>query len=65
MSPERRICVICAICGFGWARGYAVQSVSPQALETVRRYLRGQPRHHPAEAIPGWIGDVAEFDRWS
>ena len=48
-----------------WAKGYAVQSVSPQALDAVRRYLRGQPRHHPAEAIPGWTGDVAEFDRGS
>jgi putative transposase len=46
-----------------WAKGYAVHSVSTAALASVRAYLRGQPQHHPAEAIPGWDGDVAEYDR--
>jgi REP-associated tyrosine transposase len=46
-----------------WAKGYSVHSVSERALETVRHYLRGQPRHHPTEAIPGWEGDTgAEYD---
>ena len=46
-----------------WAKGYSVHSVSGRALETVRQYLRCQPRHHPAEAILDWEGDVeAEYD---
>jgi len=46
-----------------WAKGYSVQSVSPQSLDRVRRYLRCQPQHHPSEAIAGWAGDVAsEYD---
>lgn len=46
-----------------WAKGYSVQSVSPQALDGVRRYIRSQPQHHPDEAIAGWAGDVAsEYD---
>ncbi len=48
-----------------WAKGYAAQSVSVRAFEEVRRYLRAQPAHHPDEAIPGWEGDVAEYDRAS
>ena len=46
-----------------WAKGYAVQSVSPGALDTVRAYLRRQPGHHPEEAIAGWEGDAPEYDR--
>jgi REP element-mobilizing transposase RayT len=46
-----------------WAKGYAVHSVSPQALEAVRQYLRERPRHHPSEAISGWAGDPrGEYD---
>jgi len=45
-----------------WAKGYSVQSVSVRALDSVRRYLRAQPMHHADEAIPGWRGDVAEYD---
>jgi putative transposase len=46
-----------------WAKGYSVQSVSERALETVRHYLRDQPRHHPAEIILDWQGDIAaEYD---
>lgn len=46
-----------------WAKGYSAHSVSTRNLERVRRYLRGQPSHHPAEAISGWDGDqAAEYD---
>ena len=45
-----------------WAKGYFVESVSARALEPVRRYLRGQPTHHPDEAIAGWEGDSPEYD---
>lgn len=46
-----------------WAKGYAVHSVSPRSLESVRKYLRRQPQHHPTEAIVGWEGDPAsEYD---
>jgi putative transposase len=45
-----------------WSKGYAIHSVSARSLPAVRQYLRDQPRHHPAEAIPGWKGDVPEFD---
>ncbi len=46
-----------------WAKGYSVHSVSTRILERVRHYLRGQPQHHPAEAIAGWGGDeAAEYD---
>ena len=46
-----------------WSKGYSVQSVSPQALDAVRRYIRFQPQHHPEEAIAGWAGDTAaEYD---
>jgi REP element-mobilizing transposase RayT len=49
-----------------WAKGYSAQSVSPKSLGPVRDYVRGQPRHHPAEAIPGWAGDpAAEYDATS
>jgi len=47
-----------------WARGYAARSVGCRQLETVRRYLEGQPTHHPDEVILGWAGDcVDSFDR--
>lgn len=46
-----------------WAKGYAVHSVSPRGLDSVRKYLRSQPGHHPGQAIEGWEGDVAaEYD---
>ena len=34
-----------------WAKGYDTTSVSPAAIERVRSYVRGQPTHHPEEAI--------------
>jgi putative transposase len=41
----------------------AAKSVAPAGLETVRDYLRHQPKHHPTEVIPGWPGDAgAEYD---
>jgi putative transposase len=53
----------CAGLKLYWAKGYSVQSVSPQSLGGVRRYIRSQPQHHPEEAIAGWTGDVAaEYD---
>ncbi len=45
-----------------WAKGYSVHSVSVQAMDAVRAYLRRQPSHHPEEAIAGWEGDVPEYD---
>ncbi len=45
-----------------WAKGYSIQSVSPRNLATVREYLRRQPIHHRAEAIPGWAGDQPEYE---
>lgn len=49
-----------------WAKGYAAKTVTPEALESVRAYLRRQPLHHPGEAITGWPGDPApEYDRSS
>jgi REP element-mobilizing transposase RayT len=45
-----------------WAKGYSVQSVSARALDLVRAYLRHQSIHHPEVAIPGWDGDVPEYD---
>ena len=47
-----------------WARGYSVSTVSPAALETARRYLQSQPRHHPNEAIDGWNGDRGREAEW-
>jgi putative transposase len=46
-----------------WAKGYSVASVSGRALGSVRGYLRGQPTHHPEDAITGWEGDSPEYDR--
>jgi hypothetical protein len=40
-----------------WAKGYSCQTVSPCNVERVRAYLKNQPVHHPARAIPGWEGD--------
>ena len=45
-----------------WAKGYSVHSVSMQAMDAVRSYLRRQASHHPDEAISGWEGDVPEYD---
>ena len=45
-----------------WSKGYSIQSVSPRQLIPVRHYLRQQPTHHPQEAIPGWPGDVPEYE---
>lgn len=38
-----------------WARGYSVSSVSERALPIVYEYVEEQPRHHPDEAIEGWV----------
>ena len=32
--------------GFSWQRGYGAFSVSPSQLESVRRYIDKQPKHH-------------------
>ena len=45
-----------------WTKGYSIESVSPRALEAVRQYLRQQSIHHAQEAIPGWSGDVPEYE---
>jgi len=45
-----------------WSKGYAIQSVSPRALQAVRAYLRAQSRHHPHRVIAGWKGDPGEYD---
>lgn len=46
-----------------WSKGYAGKTVSPEGLEPVRAYLRGQSTHHPTEAILGCSGDIAvEYD---
>jgi REP element-mobilizing transposase RayT len=45
-----------------WAKGYSASSVSERNLDLVRSYLRGQPAHHPGEAIEGWPGDRPEYD---
>lgn len=37
--------------GLRWAAEYSATTVGPKQLEIVRRYLRNQERHHPAEAI--------------
>ena len=36
-----------------WAKGYNIDSVSRQAVEKVRAYIRNQPYRHPDEAIHG------------
>ena len=45
-----------------WAKGYAIRSVSPRALQVVREYLRAQPVRHPDAAIAGWMGDQGEYE---
>lgn len=45
-----------------WAKGYSVDTVSRRNLDAVRSYLRSQPTHHREEAIPGWEGDVPEYE---
>jgi len=37
-----------------WAKGYNIESVSPSAVETAKRYVLGQSSRHPGEAISGW-----------
>jgi len=37
--------------GLRWAPEYSATTVGPRQLETVRRYLRDQPDHHPGEGI--------------
>lgn len=31
---------------FQWQEGYGAFSVSPSVLETVKAYIRNQPKHH-------------------
>jgi putative transposase len=45
-----------------WSKGYSVDSVSRRNLDVVRAYLRSQPTHHEGEAIPGWDGDLPEYE---
>jgi putative transposase len=45
-----------------WSKGYSVDTVSRRNLDSVRAYLRSQPIHHEGEAIPGWEGDVPEYE---
>lgn len=45
-----------------WERGYSIHTVGAKSLEAVRKYLRSQHLHHPAEAIPGWEGDRPHAD---
>ena len=45
-----------------WSKGYSVDTVSRRNLESVRAYLRSQPTHHKGEAIPGWSGDLPEYE---
>jgi putative transposase len=37
-----------------WAKGYSASTISPRDIDRVADYVRSQPLHHPAEAIPGW-----------
>jgi putative transposase len=46
-----------------WAKGYAIHSVGPRSIDTVRNYLRAQPTRHAGESIPGWSGDSPEYDQ--
>jgi REP element-mobilizing transposase RayT len=39
------------VLGLRWAPEYSSTTVGPKQLEIVRNYLRGQPKHHPDEAI--------------
>jgi len=34
-----------------WAKGYNIDSISPRAVQAVRRYVRDQALRHPQEAI--------------
>jgi len=45
-----------------WASGYGLSTVAPRQIDSVRRYLRAQPFHHPSERIEGWKGDLARFE---
>ena len=35
----------------GWAKGYNIDSVSPQTVSQVQEYIRNQTLHHPDGAI--------------
>ena len=39
------------VLGLRWAPEYSATSVGPKQLDSVRQYLRNQPKHHPDEAI--------------
>ena len=45
-----------------WAKGYAIQTISPRNVDAVRAYLRRQPEHHPEEAIADWAGDTPLYE---
>lgn len=45
-----------------WARGYSIHSVNPRGIPAAREYLRAQGKHHPDEVVPGWLGDVPEYE---
>jgi REP element-mobilizing transposase RayT len=42
-----------------WAQGYTIQSVSRDAVDTVREYVRNQAMRHPHEVIAGWEPKLA------
>ena len=37
--------------GFAWQDGYSAISVSPSQLETVKRYIANQPKHHGKQSF--------------
>ena len=51
-----------------WAKGYAIDAVSPRATAAARTYVRTQAMHHPDLAIFGWRGaeslPAAAEDEW-
>jgi len=42
-----------------WAKGYHMSTVGPRQLGLVCDYLRNQHRHHPGQAIAGWLSSRA------
>ncbi len=44
------------------AKGYSIHTVGARSLVAAREYLRGQPAHHPEQAIPQWPGDDPEYE---
>jgi hypothetical protein len=41
--------------GFGWQDGYAALSVSPNHVQRVMAYVRGQKQHHADGNLhPAW-----------